>query len=64
MSLQRVYCQRKGLEFHYLKDPDLPHVIKGDITRISQILHNLLSNAIKFTEQGSVTLKVTYTKRP
>ena len=64
VSLQRVYCQRKGLEFHYLKDPDLPHVIKGDITRISQILHNLLSNAIKFTEQGSVTLKVTYTKRP
>lgn len=64
VSLQRVYCHRKGLEFHYLKDPDLPHVIKGDITRISQILHNLLSNAIKFTEQGSVTLKVTYTKRP
>ncbi len=64
VSLQRVYCQRKGLEFHYLKDPDLPHVIKGDITRMSQILHNLLSNAIKFTEQGSVTLKVTYTKRP
>jgi len=62
VSLQRVYCQRKGLAFNYLKDPHLPHVIKGDITRISQILHNLLSNAIKFTETGSVTLKVTYTK--
>ena len=59
VSLQRVHCQRKGLDFHYIKDPDLPHVIKGDITRISQILHNLLNNAIKFTEQGSVTLKVT-----
>ena len=62
VSLQRVYCQRKGLEFHYLKDADLPHVIEGDITRITQILHNLLSNAIKFTSEGSVTLKVTHTK--
>ena len=60
VSLQRVYCQRKGLAFKYVKDPSLPHVIKGDITRISQILHNLLNNAIKFTEQGSVTLKVDY----
>ncbi|AEA98492.2 response regulator [Alteromonas mediterranea] len=64
VSLQRVYCQRKGLEFIYLKDPDLPHVVEGDITRISQILHNLLNNAIKFTERGSVTLKVRYTKHP
>ena len=62
VSLQRVYCQRKGLEFHYLKDADLPHVIEGDITRIAQILHNLLSNAIKFTAEGSVTLKVTHAK--
>ncbi|BFT29958.1 hypothetical protein D210916BOD24_11340 [Alteromonas sp. D210916BOD_24] len=60
VSLQRVYCQRKGLEFHYLKAPHLPHVIKGDITRISQILHNLLNNAIKFTQQGAVTLQVNY----
>ncbi len=60
VSLQRVYCHKKGLEFNYLKAPHLPHVIKGDITRISQILHNLLNNAIKFTQQGSVTLQVNY----
>jgi CheY-like chemotaxis protein/anti-sigma regulatory factor (Ser/Thr protein kinase) len=46
--------------FNYYKDAGLPHVIAGDITRISQILHNLLSNAIKFTEKGSVTLQVSY----
>ncbi|GFD67791.1 response regulator [Alteromonas sp. KUL106] len=63
VSLQRAYCQRKGLAFHYVKSPSLPHVIKGDLTRISQILHNLLSNAIKFTEQGSITLKVNYVTR-
>jgi signal transduction histidine kinase/CheY-like chemotaxis protein len=60
VSLQRVACQRKGLVFNYYKDASLPHVIAGDITRISQILHNLLSNAIKFTEKGSVTLQVSY----
>ena len=58
VSLQRVYCQRKGLNFHYNKQAELPHIIEGDITRISQVLHNLLSNAIKFTEKGSVTLDV------
>ena len=58
VSLQRVYCQRKGLNFHYNKQAALPHIIEGDITRISQVLHNLLSNAIKFTEKGSVTLDV------
>ena len=58
VSLQRVYCQRKGLNFQYNKQAELPHIIEGDITRISQVLHNLLSNAIKFTERGSVTLDV------
>ncbi|GMM69351.1 hypothetical protein MTsDn1_26460 [Alteromonas sp. MTD1] len=58
VSLQRVYCQRKGLNFYYNKQAELPHIIEGDITRISQVLHNLLSNAIKFTERGSVTLDV------
>ncbi|MDO6567619.1 response regulator [Alteromonas sp. 1_MG-2023] len=61
VSIQRIYCQNKGLAFYYNKQQNLAPVIQGDITRIAQILHNLLSNAIKFTESGSVSLSISQT---
>jgi signal transduction histidine kinase len=36
----------------------LPQKFLGDSLRIRQVLINLLSNAIKFTEQGTITVKV------
>lgn len=35
-----------------------PVWVRGDATRVSQVLINLLSNAVKFTDQGQVTLRV------
>ncbi|HEY4066170.1 MAG TPA: ATP-binding protein, partial [Burkholderiaceae bacterium] len=46
----------KGLEL-ILDTDDLPARLRGDQTRLSQILINLLSNAVKFTETGWVRLR-------
>lgn len=39
-------------------DDELPRYLKGDITRITQILNNLVSNAIKFTKNGKITIEL------
>ena len=52
----------KGLDIAYIMEDDVPVGIKGDVTRLRQILINLLSNAIKFTEKGEVVLSVSVDK--
>lgn len=55
-----VRCQQKSIQFEYQTQSDLPNIVKGDETRLRQLLLNLLSNAVKFTDQGTVTFRVGY----
>jgi signal transduction histidine kinase/response regulator RpfG family c-di-GMP phosphodiesterase len=54
----RFKAEEKGLLFEININPDLPEVVKGDPTRLNQIITNLCSNAIKFTEKGKITISV------
>ncbi|HXQ11691.1 MAG TPA: ATP-binding protein [Caulobacteraceae bacterium] len=51
-------ARAKGLAFEARIAPAAHAKVKGDVTRLRQIVTNLLSNAIKFTAAGSVALDV------
>jgi len=56
LEMQAPMAQHKGLTLIEELSPDLPEALRGDPTRLAQILTNLLSNAIKFTQDGEVRL--------
>jgi signal transduction histidine kinase/CheY-like chemotaxis protein len=58
VDLLSVRAAEKSIELAAGVDPTLPRWIRGDVTRLRQILVNLLGNAVKFTAAGEVTLTV------
>jgi PAS domain S-box-containing protein len=51
---------KKELDFEVIMDSNLPHVVKGDSLKLSQVIKNLLSNAFKFTHEGGITFYVDF----
>ena len=53
-----VRADEKGLELLCEVAPEVPETVRGDSTRLRQVVTNLVGNAIKFTNEGEVALKV------
>lgn len=55
---------KNGNELAYSVDPKRPLILKGDISRLRQILTKLMSNAVKFCKNGKVTINARLESRP
>jgi PAS domain S-box-containing protein len=66
-----LYQIERGLSFHgkdsknkltFHLSKDLGINVKGDKTRLSQVMNNLITNALKFTSEGNVDVSVVLTE--
>ncbi len=61
-SMIGVEAQRKGLEIACDIKPGVPRFVRGDSTRLKQVILNLLANGVKFTHTGGVNILVELSK--
>jgi signal transduction histidine kinase/CheY-like chemotaxis protein len=58
LELLAVKAVEKNLDLASFVAPEVPPFIRGDMTRLRQIIVNLVGNALKFTDKGEVVVKV------
>ena len=63
VKLLSEVARQKGISLSVQIAPNIPIALRGDPTRLRQVLLNLIGNAIKFTTKGSITISADCLKR-
>ncbi len=53
-----IKAEEKALDYKTFINPDVPDFLKGDPSRLKQIILNLVNNAVKFTLKGQVHIYI------
>lgn len=55
-------ASEKGLELNMLIRSEIPQFVKGDPTKLKQVIGNLISNSVKFTNKGEIFVEASLHK--
>ncbi|WP_186366992.1 response regulator [Yersinia aleksiciae] len=59
-TIYQPIADERGLRFSGWLDEHIPPLLMVDMLRVRQVMGNLLGNALKFTEQGGVSVDITW----